>query len=341
MKNKYIQLGIFVTAGILIFAVTLYYLGSKKNLFGSQIKVSAVFKNVSGLQEGSNIRLAGVKVGIVDGIKINTDSTVTIQMLVNSDAANFIKRDAKVSIGTEGLMGNKVVNISDGTVTAGSIRDGDELIAKNQADFENIMSSVLKNSQNLEDITADLLEITDKVTQGEGVVGTLLYDSIFKYKMEKILNSLETTSSNAEIFTGQMKDLATNIQNGNSVAGKLLADKKTSGEFDNMVDSISEVTREASKIANQLAEFSTMLRNRQGTIGKLLTDTTMAQNIDTTIYNMKERTEELEKTIQVVNNSWLLNLFSGNKRKKKDIDKTTGKEENEDDDLASEKIQSK
>ncbi len=318
MKSKQIKLGIFVTIGLIIFAVTLYYLGSAENLFGSRIEVSAVFKNVSGLQEGSNIRLAGVKVGTVEGIEINTDSTVTITMLIDSDAAGFIKKDAKVSIGTEGLMGNKSINISEGSIQAGQVQEGDELVAKDQADFDNIMSSVLKNSKNLEDITGDLVGITDKVTQGQGVVGTLLYDSIFKIKMESILNSLETTTNNTEVFSNKMKEFSTEIEEGKGVAGKLLTDEQTSKDFQSMMDSIKVVTQEASKIANQLSEFSTMLNNKNGTLGRLLSDTTMAQNIDTTIYNVKERTEELEETIQVVNNSWLLNLFSGNKKKKKE-----------------------
>lgn len=315
--NKNVKLGIFTITGLIIFVVTLYYLGSRSNLFGSQIRISADFTNASGIQEGSNVRLAGVKVGTVHEVKINSDSSVTIGMMLDNNSAQFVKKDAKVTIGTEGLMGNKIINISEGTVGAGAVEEGDVLKAGNEADLANIMQSVLTNSRNLQDITNNLVTVTDKLMKGEGAIGKLLFDTAVEKQMHNVILSLEKSGSNAVALTARLQDIVAGMENGKGMAGRLLTDPETAGQFDTMMDSLKRVTEEAGYIARQLSDFSDMLNNEKGAINRLLTDTVMADNLEATIANVKERSAELEETIQIVNSSWILNLFSGNKKKNK------------------------
>src|SRR4051812_28244697 len=106
-----IRLGIFVSIGVALLIVTIYVIGKKQNLFGTTFKVSGIFHNVSGLQVGSNVRFSGISIGTVENIEIITDSTVRVDMILEEKTRKFIKKDAKASIGSEGLMGNKIVNI--------------------------------------------------------------------------------------------------------------------------------------------------------------------------------------------------------------------------------------
>src|SRR5436190_2005073 len=110
-----IRLGIFVSAGILLFTLVIYFIGSRQNMFTKTINVRGIFKDVSGLQPGNNVRFSGINVGTIDEIVIISDSLVRVDMTVKKTTQKYIKKDAVATIGSEGLMGNKVLNISPGS----------------------------------------------------------------------------------------------------------------------------------------------------------------------------------------------------------------------------------
>jgi phospholipid/cholesterol/gamma-HCH transport system substrate-binding protein len=113
--TNHIKLGIFVVIGFLLLAGALYYISARQQFFSSTFRISGVFRDVSGLQAGNNVRFSGVTVGLVKRIQMESDSTVRVEMLINEDAHRFMKSDAVATIGSEGLMGNKIVVIIPGT----------------------------------------------------------------------------------------------------------------------------------------------------------------------------------------------------------------------------------
>ena len=123
-SNK-MRLGIFISVGILIFTVAIYFIGERQQLFRNTLHLSGVFKDVAGLQIGNNVRLSGINVGTVDDISIISDTTVKVEILIDKEAQKFIKKDAIASIGSEGLMGNKALVISPGTGGKKRIEDYD------------------------------------------------------------------------------------------------------------------------------------------------------------------------------------------------------------------------
>ena len=76
--NNYIKLGAFVVLGTIFFIVALYMIGSNRNMFGNNIRISAIFYNVNGLMTGNNVRYAGTDIGTVDDIIIENDASVTV-----------------------------------------------------------------------------------------------------------------------------------------------------------------------------------------------------------------------------------------------------------------------
>ena len=110
--SKNIRLGIFVLAGTAFLIVALYFIGNKQNLFGSTFKISAQFNNVNGLMIGNNVRFSGIDVGTVESVEIINDSMVNVVMIIEKDVQKFIRKNAVASVGTDGLMGNKLVNIN-------------------------------------------------------------------------------------------------------------------------------------------------------------------------------------------------------------------------------------
>src|SRR5436190_18097785 len=123
--TKHLKLGIFVATGTTLLIIGLYLIGSKRSAFSSTIRVSAIFYNVNGLLPGNNVRYAGIDIGTVDKVVIDNDSTVHVFMLIEKKVKDHIKKNAIASIGTEGLMGNKLVSIAAAVAAAPPVEEGD------------------------------------------------------------------------------------------------------------------------------------------------------------------------------------------------------------------------
>ena len=112
-KQKFkVRLGLFITGGLALFVLAIFIIGKQKNLFNPVIRLTTNFFNVSGLQTGNNIRFTGINVGTVEDITIINDTTVRVDMLIESNVGKFIKSSCKVSIGSEGLIGDRLLIIS-------------------------------------------------------------------------------------------------------------------------------------------------------------------------------------------------------------------------------------
>jgi phospholipid/cholesterol/gamma-HCH transport system substrate-binding protein len=127
-SGQKIKIGVFALAGLAVLVLAVFFIGNKKNLFSSTFNVHGLFKNVNGLQVGNNARFAGINVGVVENIQIKNDTSVNVVLTLNSDVKRFIKKDAKLSIGSDGLMGDKLVVINPGGGTSNEqVNNGEEL----------------------------------------------------------------------------------------------------------------------------------------------------------------------------------------------------------------------
>ena len=119
------KLGMFVIIGLVLFTGTIYYVGKQQNLFGSTFHLKSNFKTVSGLQVGNNVRFSGINIGTVSEIQLINDSSVVVNVLIDEEVQKFIKSDASASIGSDGLMGDKVLTISPGINSNTIVKDND------------------------------------------------------------------------------------------------------------------------------------------------------------------------------------------------------------------------
>src|ERR1700761_1215595 len=134
-SGQKLKIGLFTFIGLLILVLGIFFIGNQKNLFSSTFTVYGVFKNVSGLQVGNNVRFAGINVGVVQDINIVSDTSVRVDLTINNSVKKFIRTDAKLSIGSDGLMGDKLVLIAPGKMNAtGTIDNNGRLASVNPVD---------------------------------------------------------------------------------------------------------------------------------------------------------------------------------------------------------------
>ncbi len=186
-----IRLGLFVAGGLALFMLAIFIIGKQKNLFDPVFKITTTFYNVSGLQVGNNIRFSGINVGTVDNISIINDSTVRVDMLVRKSVQQFMKADCVVSIGSEGLIGDRLLVISQGSSDSPLARDGQHLESVEPVETDAIMESIGISAAYAEVITEELAEIMIKINSGAGTLGQLIQDTTIAENLNQTIINLE------------------------------------------------------------------------------------------------------------------------------------------------------
>jgi len=188
------KLGMFVTIGLLLFIMAIYFIGKQKNLFGSTFNISSEFRTVSGLEVGNNVRFSGINIGTVEEIRLINDSSVVVSMVIKDEVREFIKTDARTSIGSDGLMGDKVLTISPGVKSQKPIENGGKLASLKGIEMNDIMKSVKKSMDNVGVISEELAIFSHSMNNGNGALARLVRD-------DKMASSVSNTLSNLESGT--------------------------------------------------------------------------------------------------------------------------------------------
>jgi phospholipid/cholesterol/gamma-HCH transport system substrate-binding protein len=189
-----VRLGLFVAGGLALFVLAIFIIGKQKNLFNPVFKLTTTFYNVSGLQVGNNIRFSGIVIGTVDNIAIINDSTVRVDMLIKQEVRRFIKSDSEVAIGSEGLIGDRLLTISQGSFDAPLAREGEQLESVEPVETDAIMLSLKVTAENAEVITQELAEIMIKINGGEGTLGRLIQDTTIARNIDQTIINLKKSS---------------------------------------------------------------------------------------------------------------------------------------------------
>ena len=150
------KLGMFVIIGLVLLIITIYFIGKNKNLFGSTFQLNAKFKNVSGLNIGNNVRFSGINIGSVKEIEFISDSCVVVKLVIKEEVQQYIKTDAVASIGSDGLMGDKVLTISPGTASNKIVQDNTTIASMQAVEMEDLMKSVKVSVDNAKIITGEI-----------------------------------------------------------------------------------------------------------------------------------------------------------------------------------------
>jgi len=188
------RLGLFVAGGLALFILAIFIIGKQKNLFNPVFTLTSTFHNISGLQIGNKVRFSGINVGTVDDINIINDSTVKINMLIKKDVWKFIKSDCKVSIGSEGIIGDKLIIISQGITNGPKAKDGQQLQSSEPVETDAIMKSLRVTAVNAEIVTQQLAEIMTKINKGNGTLGRLIQDKTIADNLDQTIVNLKKSS---------------------------------------------------------------------------------------------------------------------------------------------------
>lgn len=205
-QNFKVRLGLFVIVGLAIFVFAIFIIGKQKHLFDPVFKVTSTFYNVSGLQVGNNVRFSGINVGTVDNIAIINDSTVRVDLLIKQSVKKFIRQDCGVAIGSEGLIGDRLVIITQGSGDSPMVKNGQELESVEPIETDAIMASLRVTAGYAEVVTEQLAEIMVKINSGSGTLGRLIQDTTIAENLDQTMLNLRRSSKGLDENMQAAKD---------------------------------------------------------------------------------------------------------------------------------------
>jgi phospholipid/cholesterol/gamma-HCH transport system substrate-binding protein len=230
-------------------------------------------------------------------------------MALNRKVTEFIRKDAKVEIGQEGLMGSKIVYIHTGSAGAGSVEDNDKLESVKAFDVAEMLDEAKKIIEDGRSVSQNLLEMSGKMNNGDGDLAKLLNENTITAKLNETGDQLLSVAKNVDGITQK-------INHGQGDLGKLVNDSVISYRLALALDRLDSIASTADSLTKELLTFGKELNDGDGLVTRLVYDSIMAENADTAVSKLGGSIDDLVKTSQAVRESWVLNLFSGRNKKK-------------------------
>ncbi len=315
-NKRSVIVGIFVFLGIAILVAGVLTLGDQQKKFVKTIQLKAVFDDIGGLQTGNNIWFSGVKIGTVRKINFYGDSQVEIEMNVEKEVVDFIRKDSKATISSDGLIGNKIIVIYGGTTLAPAVQDGDRLESVMPLDTDKMMETLQVNNENLVQITNDLKVLTSKLAAGEGIVGAVMTDSLLEESFRSIISNLNRASissnrmlTDLNTFTGKMN------QKGN-LFNDLVTDTVMVSDLKETMESLKATAANSQELTQKLEVIAEKFNAKDNTMGMLLNDPEFAANLKSTMVNTDSATYNLNEGMKALEYTWPFN--KGFKRQAKE-----------------------
>jgi phospholipid/cholesterol/gamma-HCH transport system substrate-binding protein len=315
-----IIVGIFVFLGVAIFIITVLTLGSQHKTFERSITVKSFFDDVNGLQKGNNVWFSGVKVGTIRNVEFKEDGKVEVDISIEDQSVRFIPKNAKAKLSSDGLIGNKIIQIYGGDIHSGKIEPGDILNNDKLLNTDQMMNTLSKNNDNLFAITNDFKLISSRIVAGKGSIGKLLTDETMVDQLNATTTILKRASENLEKLTANVSAYTAKLNNKGSLANNLVTDtvifsklRATVGELQNVADSSQGVIANLKTTGNII---NSGLNNKNTPAGMLLNDQQSANKIKITLQNLQSASKKLDDDLEALQHNFLLRGFFKKKAKK-------------------------
>jgi phospholipid/cholesterol/gamma-HCH transport system substrate-binding protein len=320
-KLNHLKLGVFVIAGLTFLIFLLYVIGKNQNLFGKTFIVKAQFENVHGLMRGNNIRFGGMDAGTVSSVDVLNDTTFEVTLLVKAKFKKYIHNNATVNISTDGLMGNKLINIIPARKTAPLIKEGDILFSSKSIDTDEMLEVLSSTNNDVAFIANELKHTVQRINDSKAV-WAILEDESLPANLKVSLSRIKTASGNLDALTRNMDEIIADIKAGKGTIGELLTDSSIASNINEAIDRIKRIGIAADTLSVQISAVITSVNNEinsgQGTVNALLKDQRVKTDLTKSLNNIEHGTKAFNDNMEAIKHSFLFRgYFKRVERQKK------------------------
>ncbi len=302
-NRRAVIVGLFVLVGVIILLGGILTVGNLHATFIKKMKVTAIFEDVNGLLPGSNVWFSGVKIGTVKKLSFYGKSQVEVELNIDKELQSFINRDSKVKIGSDGLIGNKILIIFGGTEKAGDIQEGDTLHVEKVLSTDDVMNTLQQNNKNILAITNDFKVISKRLANGEGTLGKLMTDESVYNNINATTRSLQQASVQAQQMMHALSAFTSKLDDDGTLLNELVTDTVVFQSMAATMARLQTIADSASVMVNNLKDAS---NNPNSTLGVLLKDDASGERMKQTIKNLESSSQKLDEDLELLKHSFLL-----------------------------------
>lgn len=314
-KINNVKLGLFVSAGLLFLIIMLYMIGRDQNLFSRNLTLRARFANAAGLVAGNNVRYAGIQVGTVKKVKLVNDTTIEVVMLIEQKYQENIHKDALASIGTEGLIGNRIVSILPGKSGGPTVSDGDLIGTRKIVSTEEMMETLAVSNRNIADITAQLKSTVERINNSTAL-WALLNDESLPRDLAASARNIREATGKANRFVMDLQEIVEGVKEGKGSLGAIITDTALAVELGKALQQFQAVGEEANRLGAELravtGKVQSGIDSGKGPVNAMLNDTGMVQKINASLQHIQEGTASFNQNMEALKHNF---LFRGYFRK--------------------------
>lgn len=314
-NKKAITVGIFLFIGLLIFLLGVFTLGGQKKTFVKSFNINVVFDDIQGLKVGNNVWFSGVKIGTIKKIQFYGTSQVKVNLSIEEAAHQYIHKNAKATISSDGLIGNKIIVIDGGTTKFPFIEDGDEIAVNAELSTDDIMKTIQVNNKNLVEITSDFKVLSKNLIEGKGTVGALLTDDEIAKNFKSIVVNLQKSTAEANKMIADLNQFSEKLNTKGGLADKMLTDTVVFNRLQASITELQRTAKSAAVLTENLNAASKKLNNNDNAIGVLLNDQAAAEQVKVTIKNLESSSKKLDENLEALQHNFLLRGFFKKKEK--------------------------
>jgi phospholipid/cholesterol/gamma-HCH transport system substrate-binding protein len=311
-NKRYVLVGLFVFIGLIFLLAGILIVGDLNETFERKIEVVSLFDDVGGLQKGNNVWLSGVKIGMVSNLKFYGKSQVKVSIQIDSKASQFVPKDSKVKISSDGLIGNKILVIYGGSENSGEVHEGDTLMVEKTSTSEDVINTLQENNKNLLAITNDFKIISKRLADGEGTIGKLLNDDSVYDNINSATASLQLATENAHKLLAQLTIFSSNMNKEGTLINELTTDTVV---FNSLKSSVLQLQQIADTTSLFIINLKQQSKNPNTSLGVLLNDENSGNHLKETIINLESSSKKLDEDLEAIQHSVFLRGYFKKKAK--------------------------
>jgi phospholipid/cholesterol/gamma-HCH transport system substrate-binding protein len=311
-NKRAVIVGLFVFLGFAFLIAGTLMVGNLHETFTNKMEIVTHFDDVGGLQKGNNVWFSGVKIGTVSSLEFHGQSQVEVHLKFDKKVQNYIRKDAKIKLSSDGLIGNKILVIYGGTEKFPEVEEGDTLGVEKTFTSEDMINTLQENNVNIKAITDDFKTISKTLAAGEGTIGKLLSDSSVYANINAATASLQSASEKADQLVGSLALFSSNLNKKGTLANELTTDTVIFNSVKATVVQLQQIADSATLIVTNLKLASS---NPNSTIGVLLHDEESGTRLKETIKNLESSSVKLDEDLKAAQQSFLLRGYFKDKEK--------------------------
>ena len=290
--------------------------------------LKARFENTNGLMRGNNIRFAGIDAGTVKSVNIINDTTIEVILMIRTDMKNYIRQNATVSITTDGLMGNKLVNIQPVKSPAPLVQEGDILLSEKGPDTDEMLKVLSNTNNDLAFIAKELKQTVQKLNNSKPV-WDVLNDASLPLNIRHSLDRLRQASDHMNATMTGLEAIVYDVRAGKGSVGQLLTDTTIAGDVKESVARFRQVSHQADTLAIRINGVVDSLQREilygDGTIHALLKDKDMNIRLMNSLKNIESGTDNFNQNMEALKSSFLFRGYFRRLEKQKQSPPSTTK----------------